>query len=80
MTTARIENHKQIQKEKGNEYSQASRARKLEADPEAYRIHNNEVHREWVHANHKHVRDWYKKIMLKRDVFFGTLQMIRQKI
>jgi hypothetical protein len=61
LTPARLEKHKQLQKEKGNEYSQASRARRLEADPEAYRTHNNEVHREWILANHKHVRDWYRK-------------------
>lgn len=61
LTPSRIEKHKQIQKEKGNEYSQASRARKMEKDPEAYRTHNNEVHKEWYSKNKIHMHDWQKK-------------------
>ena len=61
LTSARLEKHKQLQKEKGNEYSQVSRARRLEADPEAYRTHNNEVHRGWYSINKNHMHEWQKK-------------------
>lgn len=60
-TPARVEKHNQLQKEKGNEYSQASRACRLESDPEAYRTHNNEVRKEWYSKNKIHMSDWQKK-------------------
>jgi len=45
---------------KGNEYSQASRARRLEEDPEAYREHNNEILRAWRNKNKEHVSVYFK--------------------
>jgi hypothetical protein len=61
LTSARLEKHKQLQKQKGNEYSQASRARRLEADPEAYRTHNNEIRRDWYSKNKNRMHEWQKK-------------------
>ena len=46
--------------QKGNEYSQASRARRLEEDPEGYRNHNNEINRLWKTKNREHMRLWQR--------------------
>jgi hypothetical protein len=59
-TPARIAAHAELQARKGNEYSQASRARRLEADPEGYREHNNEVSRVWRSENREHSAKWYR--------------------
>jgi len=56
----RKEAHAALMAQKGNEYSQASRARRLAADPEGYRNHNNEIHRLWKSENKEHSSLWYR--------------------
>lgn len=54
----RKEAHAALMAQKGNEYSQASRARRLAADPEGYRNHNNETHRLWKSENPGYIANW----------------------
>lgn len=49
-----------------HKYYQAYRNRKREENIEAFREHNNEIHRKWKQENHEHVRDWYKKSLNSR--------------
>lgn len=54
----RKEAHAALMAQKGNEYSQASRTRRLAADPEGYRSHNNEIHRLWKSENPDYIANW----------------------
>lgn len=57
-TEKRHENHNKLQNEK--KYYKTWREKKLNENPDEFRTHNNEVHREWKKNNHEKVRTWYR--------------------
>ncbi len=63
-TDKRREAHNKLQNEK--KYYKEWREKKLQENPDEYRNHINEVHREWKRNNHEHIRTWYKKSINSR--------------
>lgn len=63
-TEQRRENHNKLQNEK--KYYKTWREKKLNENPDEFRAHKNEVHREWKKNNPVYMASWFRKNQTSR--------------